>query len=292
MKKTFDLLPLYAALFLVFLYGPVLLLPLFSFNDNLFATFPLKSLTFRHYASLAATPGMINALENSFAVGLGVSLLSTILGLLAAIAFTRYRLPFKAPLSGMILLPLVVPSVVLGVGLLVILRQMLDFDLSLWTVGAGHLLLCVPFSMLVLISRLEGFDRSLEEASADLGETAWRTFWRVTFPLALPGVIASLIMSFTISFDEFVLAFFLERNASDASRLPLQPAALSQICRACWRWAHPSFSSPPSSSFAPNCCASAARRCSSPWAPLHERGRQHHRAAQRLQALRRYSRRR
>jgi spermidine/putrescine transport system permease protein len=209
MKKTFDLLPLYAALFLVFLYGPVLLLPLFSFNDNLFATFPLKSLTFEHYVSLAATPAMIHALENSLAVGLGVSVLSTILGLLAAIAFTRYRLPFKAPLSGMILLPLVVPSVVLGVGLLVILRQMLDFDLSLWTVGAGHLLLCVPFSMLVLISRLEGFDRSLEEASADLGETAWRTFWRVTFPLALPGVIASLIMSFTISFDEFVLAFFL-----------------------------------------------------------------------------------
>jgi spermidine/putrescine transport system permease protein len=209
MKRTFDLLPPFAVLFLVFLYGPLLLLPLFSFNDNIFTTFPLKSFTLKHYASLAATPGMINALKNSLGVGLGVSVLSTILGLLAAMAFTRYPLPFKAPVSGMILLPLVVPSVVLGVALLVILRQILDFELTLWTVGAGHLLLCVPFSMLVLMSRLEGFDRSLEEASFDLGETAWMTFWRVTFPLALPGIIASLLMSFTISFDEFVLAFFL-----------------------------------------------------------------------------------
>lgn len=215
MKRKLDPLPLYAALFLLFLYGPVLLMPVFSFNDNLFATFPLKSLTFRHYADLAATPGMIHALQNSLSVGLGVSLLSTILGLLAAIAFTRYPIPFKAPVSGMILLPLVVPSVVLGVALLVILRRMFEFELSLWTVGASHLLLCVPFSMLVLISRLEGFDRGLEEASFDLGETAWMTFWRVTFPLTLPGIIASLIMSFTISFDEFVLAFFL--SGTDAT---------------------------------------------------------------------------
>jgi spermidine/putrescine transport system permease protein len=208
-KKTFDILALYAVLFLVFLYGPVLLMPVFSFNDNIFATFPLKSFTLRHYANLASSPSMINALKNSLGVGAGVAVLSTILGLLAAIAFTRYPLPFKAPVSGMILLPLVVPSIILGVALLVILRQMLDIELTLWTVGAGHLLLCVPFSMLVLMSRLEGFDRSLEEASSDLGETAWMTFWRVTVPLALPGIVSSLLMSFTISFDEFVLAFFL-----------------------------------------------------------------------------------
>jgi spermidine/putrescine transport system permease protein len=76
-------------------------------------------------------------------------------------------------------------------------------------VAAGHVLLCVPFSMLVLISRLEGFDKNLEEAAGDLGENGWMTFWRVTFPLALPGVISSLLMSFTTSFDEYVLAFFL-----------------------------------------------------------------------------------
>jgi spermidine/putrescine transport system permease protein len=84
-----------------------------------------------------------------------------------------------------------------------------DVPLTLWTVAAGHVLVCVPFSMLVLIARLEGFDKGLEEASNDLGESAWMTFWRVTFPIALPGIVASLLMCFTISFDEFVMAFFL-----------------------------------------------------------------------------------
>jgi spermidine/putrescine transport system permease protein len=122
---------------------------------------------------------------------------------------TRFRMPGQRVAVGAIMLPLVVPSIIFGVALLVILRRFLDVELSLWTIGAGHLLLCVPFSMLVLMARLEGFDRSLEEASNDLGETVWMTFWRVTFPLALPGILASLLMSFTLSFDEFVLAFFL-----------------------------------------------------------------------------------
>jgi spermidine/putrescine transport system permease protein len=85
-------------------------------------------------------------------------------------------------------------------------------QLSLFTIGASHLLVCVPFSMLVLISRLEGVDKNLEEASLDLGETGWTTFWRVTFPLAMPGIVASLLLSFTTSFDEFLLAFFLAGN--------------------------------------------------------------------------------
>jgi spermidine/putrescine transport system permease protein len=118
-------------------------------------------------------------------------------------------LPGKGPVMGTIMLPLVVPSLILSIALLVILRKVFDVPLTLWTVSAGHVLVCVPFSMLVLISRLEGFDKGLEEASNDLGENAWMTFWRVTFPIALPGIVASLLMCFTISFDEFVMAFFL-----------------------------------------------------------------------------------
>jgi spermidine/putrescine transport system permease protein len=137
---------------------------------------------------------------------------STVFGLLAAKALTRYRLPGRGPVSGLIMLPLVVPGIVLGIALLVIARKVLDFDLSLYTIGAGHVLLCVPLSMLVLMSRLEGFDKSLEEASLDLGENGWRTFWRVTFPLAMPGIVASMLLSFTTSFDEFILAFFLAGN--------------------------------------------------------------------------------
>ena len=91
---------------------------------------------------------------------------------------------------------------------------MLCLSLSLWTVAAGHLMLCIPFAMTVLMSRLEGFDRSLEEASRDLGATGLSTFWRVTLPLAAPGVISSLLLCFIVSFDEFVISFFLTGTES------------------------------------------------------------------------------
>jgi spermidine/putrescine transport system permease protein len=209
MTRRFDLLTLYGVGFLIFLYGPVLLIPLFSFNDNLFAVFPLKGFTLKAYYQLSGDLRLIESVKNSVMVGIGVSIFSTAFGLLGAMAVTRYRLPGRGPVVGTIMLPLVIPSIILGVAILVILRKVLDIDLSLWTVGAGHVMLCVPFSMLVLISRLEGFDRGLEEAAMDLGESGWMTFWRVTFPLALPGIISSLLMSFTTSFDEYVLAFFL-----------------------------------------------------------------------------------
>jgi spermidine/putrescine transport system permease protein len=208
----FDLLLLYAFLYMVFIYAPVLLLPVFSLNDAIYVAFPLKGLTFKWYEQMAANTGLISALENSVKVGLIVAVVSTIFGLLAAKAVTRYELPWKGPITGLIMLPLVVPYIILGIALLSFVRQTLDMQLSLFTIGAAHLLICVPFSMLVLISRLEGFDKNLEEASLDLGETGWTTFWRVTFPLAMPGIVASLLLSFTTSFDEFLLAFFLAGN--------------------------------------------------------------------------------
>ena len=209
MTKRWDFLTFYGLCFVIFLYTPVLLLPLFSFNDNIFAVFPLKGFTLRAYEQLADDTKLLAAVWNSVVVGIWVAVISTTLGLLAAMAVTRYRLPGKGPVVGTIMLPLVIPSIILGVALLILVRQVLDIELSLYCVAAGHILLCTPFSMLVLISRLEGFDKNLEEAANDLGENGWMTFWRVTFPLALPGVVSSLLMSFTTSFDEYVLAFFL-----------------------------------------------------------------------------------
>lgn len=207
--RRLDALTIYGGAFLVFLYGPVLLLPMFSFNDNTFAVFPLRGFTFQAYIDLSQNDNLLQALRNSIMVATGVSILSTIFGLLGAIAVTRHRLPGRAPLMGVIMLPLVVPSIILAVALLIVVRQAFDLPLTLFTVAAGHILLCVPFSMLVLMSRLEGFDKSLEEAASDLGENAWMTFWRITFPLALPGIVSSLLMAFTVSFDEYVIAFFL-----------------------------------------------------------------------------------
>ena len=218
MHRRGHLLTVYGVLFVLFLYGPVLLMPVFSVNTSMFATFPLKGITFDNYRDMVGNQSMLSALRNSLVVGVSVAIISTVIGLLAAIALTRYRLPGAGAITAGILLPLVVPLIVFGVAILVILRRVLGIELSLWTIGAAHVLICMPFAMLVLMSRLEGFDKSLEEASRDLGETEWMTFLRVTLPLAVPGVISSLLMSFVTSFDEFVLAFFL---SSTETTLPV-----------------------------------------------------------------------
>ena len=204
----FGGLGVYAVLYLAFIYIPVLFLPLFSFNDSIYIAFPLKGFTLEWYGKMANSPGLLAALYNSLKVAAIVSLISTVMATLAAKAVTRYRMPGRGPVVGFIMIPLVIPGIILGIALLVV-ANMSGLGLSLLTIGVGHTLVCVPFAMLVMISRLEGFDKNLEEASLDLGESAWLTFWRVTFPLAIPGLIASLLLSFTISFDEFILAFFL-----------------------------------------------------------------------------------
>jgi spermidine/putrescine transport system permease protein len=217
-RSTVNPLMVYAVFFVMLLYGPVMLLPAFSLNDSIYIAFPFKGFTTKWYYEMATSRPLMNALVSSLKVGIPVAIVSTALGLLAAKALTRYRLPGRQVVMGLLMVPLVVPFIVLGVGNLVVLRKVFDVDLSLWTIGAGHVLICTPFSILVLISRLEGFDKSLEEASLDLGESAWGTFWRVTFPLALPGIVSSLLLSFTESLDEYVIASFLSGN--DAT-LPL-----------------------------------------------------------------------
>lgn len=201
-------LVLYAFAYLAFLYMPVLVLPVFSFNNSQFIAFPLSGFTTRWYAGLSVNSAMLHALGNSLKVGIVTALLSTLLGLLAAKAVTQYRLRGAGALLGFISLPLFIPDIVLGISLLLLLGAT-GFPLSLGAVVLGHMLVCVPFALTVLIARLEGFDRNLEEASADLGESALMTFWRVTFPLMLPGIAASLLLTFITSFDEFLVAYFL-----------------------------------------------------------------------------------
>ena len=126
---------------------------------------------------------------------------------------------------GLIMLPLVLPEIIVAVSLLIVLVQ-LDMPLSLWTVVLGHVLICTPFSVAILTSAFLALDRSLEEASLDLGESRLGTFWRVTLPLVAPGIVASLLIAFTISLDEFIIAFFLTGTDADDAGLYLEPAAL------------------------------------------------------------------
>jgi spermidine/putrescine transport system permease protein len=151
------------------------------------------------------------ALANSLKVGVISALVATILGLPAARALTRYRVPGGAAILGLANLSLFIPEIVLGISLLILLN-VVSVPLSLLTVMLGHFVICLPFAITVLMSRFEGFDKSLEEASLDLGENGWMTFWRITLPLMLPGVVASLLLSFMVSFDDFLIAYFLAGN--------------------------------------------------------------------------------
>jgi spermidine/putrescine transport system permease protein len=198
----------YAILFLIFLYLPILFLPLFSFNEAIYIAFPIQNWTLQWYRDMFNNQPMIAALINSMKVGLVASVVSTFLGIFGAKAVTRYRIPGRAPIVSVIMAPLVIPGIILGVALLILINR-IGAPLSLYTITLGHTLVCVPFSMATLMTRFEGFDKSMEEASADLGENAWWTFWRVTLPIVFPGVVASLLLCFIISFDEFILAFFL-----------------------------------------------------------------------------------
>jgi spermidine/putrescine transport system permease protein len=201
-------LGVYAFLYLAFLYVPVLFLPIFSFNDSSIVAFPLKGITTKWYAELWHNDTMHGALWNSLKVGIACSVIATLLGICGARALTRYRFPGRGSMAALIMLPLVLPEIIVAISLLVVLLQ-LGFSLSLVSVTLGHILMAVPFSIAVLSSSFEGFDRSLEEASLDLGEGPAATFFRVTLPIVAPGILSSLLITFTISLDEFIVAFFL-----------------------------------------------------------------------------------
>ena len=211
-------LQFYASLFLIVLYVPILFIPLFSFNSC-----NLRALSDRGIHNRTGTRNSANrdalweALGNSLRVGLVVSIISTSLGVLAARAITRTACPGKVRSWPSSCCRSWFPGIIFGVALLVLISR-LGIPLSLYTVTIGHLIVCLPFAISTLLPRFEGFDRSMEEASADLGENPWWTFWRVTFPIILPGVVASLLLTFTVSFDEFIMAFFL--SGTDAT-LPM-----------------------------------------------------------------------
>ncbi|HUH49294.1 MAG TPA: ABC transporter permease [Mycoplana sp.] len=206
--RLLPFLPVYVAVYFIFLYLPILLLPVFSFNNAATTIFPLAGFTTKWYASLWGNTVLLEAARNSLVVGICVSLLSTTLGICAARAITRYRFRGQSPATGLIMAPLFLPEIIVAVSLLMITLQ-LGLELSLLTVILGQVVFCIPYSMSVLVSGFEGFDRSLEEASYDLGETAFGTFRRVTLPVVAPAIVSSLLVTFTISLDEFILAFFL-----------------------------------------------------------------------------------
>jgi spermidine/putrescine transport system permease protein len=198
----------YAIGFLIFLYAPIILLPIFAFNDGAIVAFPLAGFTTKWFEQLLVEPALHVALKNSLIIAVSASILSTCLGIFAARASTHYNFPAKSGLMGMIMLPLVLPEIILAIALLVVLLG-IGLPLTIYTVILGHVLICTPFAVAILTAAFQSLDKSLEEAAYDLGETPISTFRLIILPLVTPGIISSLLLTFTISLDEFILAFFL-----------------------------------------------------------------------------------
>ncbi|SFR39179.1 spermidine/putrescine transport system permease protein [Yoonia tamlensis] len=202
-------LRIYAICYLIFLYAPIVLLPLFAFNDATVIAFPLSGFTTDWFAELATNKSLHAAVKNSLFIAFTSALTSTLLGICAARAGAMHRFPLKAGIMGFIMLPLVLPEIIVAVSLLVVVVQIFDWGLSNWTIIAAHVLICTPFCIAILNGAFQNLDPSMEEAAMDLGESRFAAFRLVTLPLVMPGIISSMLIAFTISLDEFIIAFFL-----------------------------------------------------------------------------------
>jgi spermidine/putrescine transport system permease protein len=200
-------LRLYAALVYIFLFAPIVVVALTSFNPTGRATIP-NALTTQWYSDLREDDQLIEALWTSLQVAVVAALIASTLGLLAAYGLSKYRFPGRGALQGMFYLPMLVPAVVSGVSLLSWYNE-IGIDLGWFTILIAHVIFALPFTLTIILTSFAGFDTRLEEAAQDLGATPFRTFRLVTLPLVMPGVVGGALIAFTLSFDEFVLTFFV-----------------------------------------------------------------------------------
>lgn len=201
-------LRIYTIAYLIFLYCPIVILPVFAFNNATAVGFPLSGFTTEWFQNIWHDDVLFRALKNSLIVASISSVLAATLGTFAARASTRYRFPGAGSLLGLIMLPMVLPDMIMAMALLVVILS-IGIKLSLLTIILGHVLICTPFCVAILTSAFQSLDKSLEEAAYDLGEGPVSTFMLVILPLVMPGIISALLISFTISLDEFIITNFL-----------------------------------------------------------------------------------
>jgi ABC-type spermidine/putrescine transport system permease subunit II len=199
---------LYTGLFLTFLYLPLIVIVLLSFNDSTSTGFPLRGATLKWYAQVMGSADLIAAFANSMAVGATAAVISTSLALLLALGF-RHGVRGQSLVLNLILLPVLLPGIVGGIVLLIFFGYM-EIRSDLWTtVLVAHVNYVLPFAFLTLYPRVHGFDRTLEEAAMDLGATPMKVFRHVVWPMLMPAVVATALFAFTLSFDEFIRTVFV-----------------------------------------------------------------------------------
>ena len=202
-------LGVYAVAIYVFLFAPIALLILFSFNANRYGTFPITAWTLKWYRSAIDNYQIRDALRTTLKVAGEVTLVSVVVGTAAAFPLVRSRLRFRDGIRIGFVLPIMIPGLLIGVSLLVLFTGTLHVQLSSQTAVIGQSVYTTPFVILLVSARLQGFDRSLERAAADLGANTFQRLIRIVFPLILPAILAGALLAFTLSIDEFVITYFL-----------------------------------------------------------------------------------
>ena len=221
-RLTRGALSVWAVLVYVFLFAPIVLLVVFSFNANRYGTFPITGWTTKWYGQVFHDYQIRDALtttiriarrarraSTSRRIALEVTALSTIVGTAAAFPLVRSRLPFRSGIRITMVLPIMIPGLLIGVSLLVLFTSVFHQELSPTTAVIGQSVYTTPFVLLLVAARLQGFDASLERAASDLGANTFNRLRYVVLPLLAPAIIAGALFTFTLSLDEFIITLFL-----------------------------------------------------------------------------------
>ena len=205
--RGWTLIRLYTIAIYVFMFLPVAVVVLLSFNSSQFGSFPMEGLSFRWFVRLWENDAIVRAFRVSIVLGALTSAISTIVGILASLALVRYRFPGKNAVTTLLIAPLLIPEVVLAVALLLFLRW-LELPKSFALLLLGHVIFTLPFVVLVVQARLVAIKPEYEEAALSLGANPVQTFFAVTLPLLMPAVLAGMLFAFTMSFDDITGTMF------------------------------------------------------------------------------------
>jgi spermidine/putrescine transport system permease protein len=208
----------YALLFFLFLYAPIILVVIFSFNTSRFPTH-WTGLTLDWYNKLFIDYAIGLALKNSLIVSITSTIISTVIGTMVSVGLERYRFRGRSPIDAMLFLPIIIPDIAMAIMLLAFF-VLIKMQLGLSTIIISHVAFNIAFVAVIVRARMASIDPALEEAASDLYANEWRAFWRVTFPLLLPGILGGALFAFTLSLDDYVITFFTSGPGS--TTLPLR----------------------------------------------------------------------
>jgi spermidine/putrescine transport system permease protein len=217
-KKPSLWLRIYAVLAFIYLYLPILILIIFSFNTQKINV-RWEGFTLDWYKVLFNDQNVILATRNTLLIATVSTIVATIIGTMAALALQRYRFPGHNVAESGLYIPVIIPEVVMGISLLAFFAS-IGLTLGLGSITLSHIAFSIPFVTLVVRARLHGFDKSIEEAAMDLGANEVTTFWRVTLPTIMPGVLSGALLAFTLSLDDYVITYFTSGPGS--TTLPLR----------------------------------------------------------------------